>query len=42
MVDRLGPLAELGIQAVIVNTSNLWEPGRVEQLGDLVSAAADI
>jgi len=42
MVDTLGSLAGLGIQAVIVNTSNLWEPGRVEQLGELVSAAADI
>src|SRR5262249_27294057 len=42
LVDALSPLADLGIQAVIVNTSNLWQPGRVEQLGELVSAAAGI
>ncbi len=42
LVEPLSELAALGIQAVIVNTSNLWQPGRVEQVGELVEAVADL
>jgi F420-dependent oxidoreductase-like protein len=42
IVDQLGGLAEQGIQAVIVNTPDLWVAGRIEQIGELVSAAADL
>jgi F420-dependent oxidoreductase-like protein len=42
VVEPLSELAALGIEVVIVNTSNLWEPGRVEQIGELVAAVADL
>jgi F420-dependent oxidoreductase-like protein len=42
LVEPLSEMAALGIETVIVNTSNLWEPGRVEQIGELVSAVADL
>jgi F420-dependent oxidoreductase-like protein len=35
-------VAKLGVQAAIVNTPNLWQPGRVEEIGELVTAAADL
>jgi F420-dependent oxidoreductase-like protein len=42
LLEPLGGLADLGIQAVFVNTTNLWEPGRVEQVCELVDAAAGL
>jgi F420-dependent oxidoreductase-like protein len=42
MVEPLSELAAVGIEAVIVNTSNLWEPGRIDQLCELVDAVADL
>jgi F420-dependent oxidoreductase-like protein len=42
LVEPLSELASYGIQTVIVNTSNLWEPGRVEQVVELVDAVADL
>jgi F420-dependent oxidoreductase-like protein len=42
LVEPLSEMAALGIETVIVNTSNLWEPGRVEQIGELVPAVADL
>ena len=42
LVEPLSELAAVGIEMVYVNTSNLWEPGRVEQLAKLVPAVADL
>jgi alkanesulfonate monooxygenase SsuD/methylene tetrahydromethanopterin reductase-like flavin-dependent oxidoreductase (luciferase family) len=42
VVDDLGSLATLGIQEVIVNTPDLWTPGRLEAIAELVPAAAPI
>jgi F420-dependent oxidoreductase-like protein len=42
MVESLSELAALGLETVIVNTSNLWEPGRVEEIGELIPAVADL
>jgi F420-dependent oxidoreductase-like protein len=42
LIEQLKGLADLGIQTVIVNTSNLWEPGRVEQMAELIPAVADL
>jgi F420-dependent oxidoreductase-like protein len=41
-VGHLRDLGALGIQTVIVNTSNLWEPGRVEQIAELIPAVAEL
>jgi F420-dependent oxidoreductase-like protein len=40
--EALSEFAALGIGAVIVNTPNLWEPDRVEQIGELVATVADL
>jgi F420-dependent oxidoreductase-like protein len=42
LLGALEGLAALGIGAVIVNTPNLWEPGRLDQIAELVPAAADL
>jgi F420-dependent oxidoreductase-like protein len=42
VVDQLGTFGEQGIQTVIVNTPDLWVAGRIEHMGELVQAAADL
>jgi F420-dependent oxidoreductase-like protein len=42
VVDDLGGLATLGISEVIVNTPDLWTPGRLEAIAELVPAAAPV
>jgi hypothetical protein len=42
VVEPVSDLAALGVEVVIVNTSNLWEAGRVKQLGELVAAVVDL
>jgi hypothetical protein len=42
VVHDLAGLAALGIQEIIVNTPNLWDPGRLEAVAALVPAAASL
>jgi hypothetical protein len=42
VVEPVSELAALGVEVVIVSTSNLWEAGRVRQIGELVAAVVDL